>query len=272
MTEKMKCNVNYAFRQKAGAEHVHQIYLYDDISKYGDFDWSTWSFKESETSAKHFHQLMDEIPPEDEIELYINSNGGDVDQGTAIYNMLSRHPGKVTAYVDGACHSIAFTIFQAADWRVMGLGTSAIIHNMWMSVSGNAEYLRKCADDLDVFMESCVQLLMKRAKNLTVDQLKEMLNAETVLTPEMALQYGFCDEIGQAKNPAEEPKEDPEQLKQEITELKMQLANQKSFKQELSDFYKTAHGSIPESEQNSPEENSLKKGVDLIGFDAFFKG
>lgn len=39
----MKGIVNYTFRQKAGAEHVHQIYLYDDISKYGDFDWETWS-------------------------------------------------------------------------------------------------------------------------------------------------------------------------------------------------------------------------------------
>ena len=78
------------------------LYLYDDISKYGAFNWETWDYDESSTSATHFQKLLDEVGPETPIELYINSNGGDVDQGTAIYNMLKRHPGKVTGYVDGA--------------------------------------------------------------------------------------------------------------------------------------------------------------------------
>lgn len=78
----------YTF-QKVG--NVTKIYLYDDIKEHGEFNWETYRRDESETSAKHFQKLLDEVPENGEIELYINSNGGSVKEGTAIYNKLKRH-------------------------------------------------------------------------------------------------------------------------------------------------------------------------------------
>ena len=65
----------YCFRQEAGS-NVHQLYIYDDVSEYGTFDWWTWEYKESETSAEYFRKALAEIPETDTIELHINSYGG----------------------------------------------------------------------------------------------------------------------------------------------------------------------------------------------------
>ena len=67
-----------------------KLYLYDDVTKYGGFDWYTWSYSESETSANYFKEALEEIQDGSEIELHINSNGGSVSEGTAIYNLLKQ--------------------------------------------------------------------------------------------------------------------------------------------------------------------------------------
>lgn len=136
-------NVIYRFQQQ---DNVHEIYIYDEIKKTGPFNWETWQYEDSETSAKHFKELLDAIPETDEIKIYFNSNGGSVDQGTAIYNMLKQHGSYKTGIVMGVCHSIAFTILQACDKRIMGQGTTAIIHDMWETVTGNAADLRAGID------------------------------------------------------------------------------------------------------------------------------
>ena len=58
---------HYSLRQEAGS-NVHKLYIYDDVTKYGDFDWWTWNYSESETSAQHFRKVLEEIPETDVIE------------------------------------------------------------------------------------------------------------------------------------------------------------------------------------------------------------
>lgn len=251
-------DMNYCFQQ---ADKVHKIYLYDDVTKYGTFNWETWSVDESETSANHFKELLEDIPAEDEIELHINSYGGEVDQGTTIYNLLKEHPAHKTGIVDGVCYSIAFTIFQACDKRIMGDGTSALIHDMSMGVFGNAQELRDAADSLDVLMESCIALFMKRAKGITEDELREMMHAETILTPQMAVDYGFCDEIGVEAEPIEPTEDLMEALKNENKDLKQQLQRRTEFQESVSKFCQKARET--KIEQKKPVEAST-------GFGAFF--
>ena len=105
------------------------------------------------------------------IELHVNSNGGSVKEGVAIYNQLKQHQAEKICYVDGLAYSVASVICMACDKIIMGQGTSMLIHNMAMAVCGDAKTLRKCADDLDVLMESNRQIYMERAKNLTEDEL-----------------------------------------------------------------------------------------------------
>ena len=72
--EKTQNKTNFCFRQAADST-VHLLYIYDDVSAYGEFDWKTWSYTESETSAKYFRDQLTAIPAEHTIELHINSNG-----------------------------------------------------------------------------------------------------------------------------------------------------------------------------------------------------
>ena len=234
--------------------NTHQIFLYDDIRKYGDFNWETWSYDESETSAAHFREILNEIPETDKIELHFNTNGGSVAEGTAIYNLLQQHGSEKIGILDGVCHSIGFTILQGCDTRIMGDGTSALIHNVWTSVSGNAKELRDAADRLDAYMESCIALYMKRCC-LNEQQLREMMDAETVLTPQKALEYGLIDQIG---TKTQEQLPTIEQLQLENTKLRMHIKNNDFNQKELKLFLQSTRK--PESAGFEVFFNSRKKG------------
>lgn len=175
---------------------VQKLYVYDDVTACGNFNWETWEYDDSETSAGFFREKLNAIGEEETIELHVNSNGGDVKEGVAIYNILKQHKAYKICYVDGFAYSVASVICMACDKIIMGLGTSMLIHNMAAYVYGNASQLRKMADDLDILMESNRKIYMERAKNLTEEQLSGMMDKETFLTPDQCLEYGFCDEIG----------------------------------------------------------------------------
>ena len=210
--------INFCFQQSAG--NVHKLYIYDDVTAYGAFDWTTWTMKESETSAKYFRDQLEAIPDTDTIELHINSNGGSVKEGVAIYTQLKQKSCKKVGYVDGVAYSVAFLILQACDERIMGLGTSALVHNMWMSVDGNAKELREAADDLDVLMES----------NRKEQQLIDMMEAETFLTPDQCLEYGLIDKVDSYQ--ADEG-DTQEKLMDQVQQLTQMIAQQKSFREQL---------------------------------------
>lgn len=208
-----------------------KLYLYDDVTKYGEFDWMTWSYKESETSANYFKETLEEIKDGSEIELHINSNGGSVSEGVTIYNLLKEKDCTVTGIVDGVAHSVAFLILQACDKRIMNLGTSALIHNIWMECYGNAEQLRKYADDLDTLMESNRQVFLERA-TIDEDTLKELMNAETYLTPDSALEYGLIDEIRTLQKKDDQDAKQKAMMRQ-LQEMRQQLNAQTSFKEDM---------------------------------------
>lgn len=223
---------HYCFRQEAGT-NIHKLYIYDDVSEYGTFDWWTWEYTESETSAEFFRKALEEIPENAIIELHVNSNGGSVKEGIAIYNQLKQKKCKeIVAYVDGFAYSIASIIIQAADRRIMGLGTSLLIHNMWLYVSGNAKELRKAADDLDVLMESNRQIYMERV-NITEDELIEMMDNETFLTPEQAVEKGFADEVAKVET---QPPDMAQQLQKQISQMRREMVEQKAFREEMKQF------------------------------------
>lgn len=249
---------NICFKQMAET-NTYQIYIYDDVEAYGDWNWETWSYDESETSANHFRDVLAEIPGDGHIELYINSNGGSVKEGIAIFNMLKRHPAQKTGYVDGVAHSIAFVIFQACDKRIMGEGTSALIHEMWVCCCGNAEQLRKEAEQLDTLMKSNRALFMQRAKNISEDELAEMMRNEHILTPDEALLYGFCDEIANRNNM---PSVDVG-VQQKITDLKTEFQKHGEFESELKEFETFCE------KENTQKENREESGLMAAFFNAF---
>ena len=252
---KIKRNqTKYRFEQQEDS-NVHKLYVYDNVTAYGDFNWDTWEYDESETSANYFRSQLEKIPEEGEIELHINSYGGDVKEGIAIYNLLKQHSAKKICYVDGFAYSIASVICLSCDKIIMGLGTSMLLHNMSMYTYGNAEQLRKAADDLDVLMESNRKIYLSRAKNLTEEELIAMMNKETYLTPEQCLEYGFCDEIGDYQA-------DQGRLNQQailkVRQLQQELNSIQSFRQEMKQFVHAPQKPHEETEPEKQEQKVLK--------------
>lgn len=178
---------------KQQADNSVGLYIYGDVE--GDsYDFWTGDVIESETSASHFRDELAKYPDAQQIDVFINSYGGSVFEGTAIYNQLKRHPAHKTVYIDGFACSIASVIAMAGDEIVMPRNALMMIHNMWMGVCGNADELRKAADDLDTINAAGRAAYLERAgEKLTEEQLAGMMDAETWLTAEQCIEYGLAD-------------------------------------------------------------------------------
>lgn len=172
---------------------VLDLYIYGDVEADG-YDWWTDEVIRSETSANTFREELAKYPNVNQINLYINSYGGSVFEGTAIYNQLKRHPAHKTVYIDGFACSIASVIAMAGDEIIMPRNALMMIHNMWMCAQGNADELRKAADDLEKINEAGrAAYLAKAGDKLDADTLAQMADSETWLTAEECINYGLAD-------------------------------------------------------------------------------
>lgn len=147
-----------------------------------------------EESAYNLSKQLETMNDVKEISIYINSYGGDVSEGLAIYNALKRHKAKVTTYCDGFACSIASVIFMAGDERIMNESSLLMIHNAWTYATGNAAELRKQADDLEKITQASIEAY-KSHSSLSEDEIKKLMDAETWILPEEALSYGFATKV-----------------------------------------------------------------------------
>ena len=169
------------------------LYIYGDVEPDG-YDWWEDEVIRSETSANTFREELGKYSDVTQINLYINSYGGSVFEGTAIYNQLRRHPARKTVYIDGFACSVASVIAMAGDEVVMPRNALMMVHNMWMYVQGNAAELRKAADDLEKINEAGREAYLQKAGDkLTPEMIAQMEDDETWLTAEECIQYGLAD-------------------------------------------------------------------------------
>lgn len=182
----------------------YQIQMNDrtaEINIYGAI--TSWPWEEfGEVSARGIKQEIDEMDV-DVINVYINSPGGEVGEALAIYSALKRNKAQIHTYCDGFACSAATIIFCAGDVRTMGAISLMMIHNC-MSYAGyaNSNELRKMAEDTDKINQSSIEAY-KAVCNLDEDTIKSMMDAETWLTAQECLEYGFATEIADAENDAE---------------------------------------------------------------------
>lgn len=162
------------------------LYIYGDIT--------SWPWLESDVSSYNLSKQLEQLGDVEEIDVYINSYGGEVAEGLAIYSALKRHKAKVTTWCDGFACSIASVIFMAGDTRIMSNASLIMIHNAWTRVSGNANELRKQADDLDTITQASINAYMEKV-NISEGELKELLDEEKWLLPQEALEKGFATMI-----------------------------------------------------------------------------
>ena len=153
-----------------------------------------------------------------EINVHINSYGGDLFEGIAIKNFLLNRPEKINVYIDGIAASAASVIAMAGDHIVMPSDAQMMIHNPWTYTMGNAKELRKTADDLDKAQTSLEKSYLNRFKG-TEDELKTLLDEETYLTADEAVLFGLADKIdGQAVPAVTNTVETPEETDEEENE------------------------------------------------------
>lgn len=129
-----------------------------------------------------------------EVEVHLNSHGGDMFEGISIKNYLLQHPAKVTVVIDGLAASSASIIAMGGDTILMPRDTQLMIHNPWTFAAGNAKELRKVADDLEKSQASIEETYLKRFKGER-SELKALLDEETFLTADEAVALGLADGI-----------------------------------------------------------------------------
>lgn len=165
------------------AEKNAEIYLYDEIG--GMF---------GENTAKGFAEDMKRIKDVSAIDIYINSPGGNVFDGVAIYNQLRRHKAVKRVHVDGIAASIASVIAMAGDEIEMAANAMMMIHDPWTGVMGNADELEKAADTLRriqvVIQDTYVARTGQKAEDVAA-----MMAEETWFGAEDAVDMGFADSI-----------------------------------------------------------------------------
>ncbi|GAB6174499.1 hypothetical protein JCM15765_39770 [Paradesulfitobacterium aromaticivorans] len=167
-----------------------------ELLLYGDISSSTWWG--DEVTPKAFKQDLDDLGDISTLNIYINSGGGDVFAGQAIYSMLKRHKATKKVYVDGLAASIASVIAMAGDIVYMPQNAMIMIHKAWTFGLGNANDFRKLADDMDKIDES-ILVTYETKTGLGKDKIIDMVNAETWMTAEEAVTLGFADEIEKNK-------------------------------------------------------------------------
>ena len=151
------------------------------MSFYGDIvsdSWAAWF--EEDKCPQDIADFMASLAPNEPLDIYFNSGGGDVFAGIAIYNILKRHAGHKRGLVDGLAASIASVILMACDEIIVHTGAQIMIHKPWSWTAGNADDLRALADMLDTAEESIIDIYMMRTlEGVEREALADMMRRET---------------------------------------------------------------------------------------------
>lgn len=128
------------------------------------------------------------------IDVRVNSPGGDVFEGRAIYTLLRDHGAKIVTHCDAEASSIASLIMMAGDERRMAEGSMMMIHRAWTWARGNAGDLEKQAELLRTVDQTLIDTYTKRTKG-DAKQIETWMDAETWMTADEAVERGFADKV-----------------------------------------------------------------------------
>jgi ATP-dependent Clp protease protease subunit len=162
-----------------------EIWLYDQIGE---------SFWGGGISSKTFQKELSALGKVTTLNVRINSPGGDVFDGLAIYNQLKAHPARVVVDVDGLAASIASVIAMAGDEIRMAANSMMMIHNPHGMAMGDAGEMQRVAALLQQVKGSLSDTYAARTGQ-TQAQLNDWMDAETWMSAETAVQHGFSDTV-----------------------------------------------------------------------------
>lgn len=169
-----------------------------ELLLYGEISGVSWFG--DEVTPKEFKKDLDALGDIDILNIYVNSPGGDVFAAQTMVSMLERHKAEKNVYVDGLMASAA-TFFIGVGKVYMPSNTMMMIHSPSTIVWGTANDMRKMADVLDKVRGSMLSIYSGKT-GMTDEEIIAMLDAETWMTAEEAVEYGFADKLEKEKKVA----------------------------------------------------------------------
>jgi len=154
------------------------LYFFGDINSESLGEWQ--KYYPDDKAPKDVQDFLDQLEEVSKINVHINSGGGSVFGGIAIYNILKRHNAEITVYVEGLAASIASVIAMAGDKIIIPANAQMMIHKPSSVTWGNADDMRKEADILDGCQKVILNTYMQHTKEgITPEQRNQLINAET---------------------------------------------------------------------------------------------
>lgn len=207
-------------------DNTTELYIYGDIRRVGMFERVIAKDFDEEvdaTSAITFKDALKEVKT-DTLLVRINSGGGSVAEALAIYSQLQDFEGKIITKVDGIAASAASVIFMAGEERIVPNSGLLMIHNAWTYAEGNANELRKMADDLDKITQPSIDIYVEKTGQ-NEETIKALMDNETWITSKEALELGFATETVKEDKEMSYQQNALLSLVQENKRLKEQLEN-----------------------------------------------
>ena len=154
------------------------IYFFGDINSESLGEWQ--KYYPEDKAPKDVQDFLDQVGDVEKLNVHINSGGGSVFGGIAIYNILKRHKAEITVYVEGIAASIASVIAMAGDKIIIPANAQMMVHKPSSITWGNADDMRKEADILDGCQKVILNTYMQHTKEgITPDQINAIIDAET---------------------------------------------------------------------------------------------
>lgn len=159
-------------------ETAADLYFFGDINSESLGEWQR--YYPDDKAPKDVQEFLDQLDGAEKINVHINSGGGSVFGGIAIYNILKRHNAEITVYVEGLAASIASVIAMAGDRIIIPENAQMMIHKPSSVTWGNADDMRKEANILDGCQKVILNTYMQHAKEgITPEQINALIDAET---------------------------------------------------------------------------------------------
>lgn len=177
-------NLASLLQVKNANSNTADLYIYGSIVSSW---WGAWD--EMDQYPESIKKFLDGAKGKN-LNIYINSGGGSVFAGMAIYNMLKRHQGLKTVRVDGIAASIASVIALAGDRVIIPSNAYMMIHKPWSWGEGNADEFRKMAEILDSIQKGIMSVYTEHLRpGVTAEIIAKMVDAETWMTGDEAAKY-----------------------------------------------------------------------------------
>lgn len=176
--KKGKCRTVGSIEIKNQTEAAADLYFFGDINSESLGEWQ--KYYPDDKAPKDVQDFLDQLDGVSKINVHINSGGGSVFGGIAIYNILKRHNAEIVVYVEGLAASIASVIAMAGDKIIIPANAQMMIHKPSSITWGNADDMRKEADILDGCQKVILNTYMQHAKDgVTAEKINALIDAET---------------------------------------------------------------------------------------------